>query len=411
MKNTLTMIFWIAFCVNLSAQEWVTLNNSSVTARHHPVTFTLDNTVYLISGSTAQSHPQGTSDFFMYDADNDDWIQLDDFPGGPRTYAYAATYDGKAYFGLGSNDFDTFLSDLWKYDPQTGEWTELASCPCGGRAHPAFVQHNGKIFMGLGQNPFDRNDWWEYDIASDSWTERPSLPGPPRHHPFHFQAGDYVYAGFGHSGSSYYDDWYRYDPVNHEWEEMNPHPAGPRVAGQEFSYGGYGFVISGDGNNHLNLADGEFWKYDHHEDEWERLPDHPGNAPDGRVGRWAPGAFVLDGYAYFFGGVNRSAGILYGDLHKFNLEEVVSSTEEPVAIESNITIYPNPASDVVNFSEEIFQNGPIDIKITNISGQIVLSGEQVSNTLPVSHWPNGLYSLSAKDSKGNVYTGSFIVGN
>ncbi|GEM_PF-391646 len=410
MKQALTLIFWCTLCVSMSAQEWVTLSNSAVTARHHPVTFTLDNTAYLVSGTTLQSNPEGTTDFFKYDADNDDWIQLDDFPGPSRSYAYAETYDGKAYFGLGSNDFDSFHSDLWKYNPQTEEWTELASCPCGGRAHPAFVQHNGKIFMGLGQNPFDRNDWWEYDIDSDTWTERPSLPGPPRHHPFHFQAGDYVYAGFGHSGTNYYDDWYRYDPVNHQWEEMNPHPAGPRVAGQEFSYEGYGFVISGDGSNHLNLADGEFWKYDHHEDDWIRLPDHPGNPGDGRVGRWAPGVFVLDHHAYFFGGVNRSGGFLYGDLHKFDLREVVSATEESITSGAPVNIYPNPAKDVIHLDESLFENGSVEIHITDISGKTIFSGPLSQASMSVSNWSTGLYYLRARDHEGNKYTGSFVVG-
>jgi len=332
----------------------------------------------MLTGTTAQSSPQGTADFFRYDEEGDAWVRLEDFPGGARSFAYADTYDGMAYVGFGTNDYSNFFNDLWRYDPIAREWTELAACDCRGRSHPAFVAQAGRIFVGLGNGPSNLNDFWSYDIASDFWTQMPDLPGAARHHPFHFAAGGKVYAGMGHgSNSTYYSDWFQFDPATNSWTEMNEHPNGPRVAGQEFSHDGYGYIISGDGFGHNNLVDGEFWKYLHETDEWERLPDHPGNPPDGRVGRWAPGAFVLSDHVHFFGGVNRGGGILYSDMHRFSLKETVSLAD-PVR-EAATRIYPNPAVDriQIRWKDEAVLRAPYSLY--NMEGERVMSGKVSSS--------------------------------
>jgi len=396
----------ITFCLlmfgsNLYAQ-WERMNNSSVTTRHHPVTFTLNNTAYLISGTTAQSSPLGTKSFFQYDEENDSWIQLEDFPGPARSFAYAATYNGKAYFGFGSQQ--QYFNDLWEFDPDTGEWTELTSCSCIGRSHPVFVAYDGKIYVGLGGNFNDLNDWWMYNIENDEWTELDPLPGNPRHHPFHFAAGGYIYAGFGHSGPNYYADWYRYDPVAHEWTRMQDHPNGPRVAGQEFAYGGYGFVISGDGQNHFNLQDGEFYKYDHHSDNWIRLPDHPGSPPDGRIGRWAPGSFVLNDYVYFFGGVNRGGSFLYNEVWRFDLKDVVSNT---ISLEKkkHLDVFPNPSTGIINLtnSDSDFIRGK-QLQVYDVLGKKVHRINEIGSTIDLSFLRPGNYFLQLSSSDENYQT-------
>jgi N-acetylneuraminic acid mutarotase len=380
--------------------QWEPLSVSAITTRHHPATFTLNDTAYLLTGTTLQSSPQGTADFFRYDEANDSWVRLPDFPGGARSFAYAASYEGKGYIGFGTNDYETFFNDLWEYDPNTKEWTELASCDCRGRNHPVFVAQAGRIFVGAGNGPFDLSDFWSYDIDSNEWTQMPNLPGPPRHHPFHFAAGGHVYAGMGHSGANYYGDWYKFDVNTNTWEEMNEHPTGPRVAGQEFSHDGYGYIISGDGNFHQNLIDGEFWKYLHETDEWERLPDHPGSAPDNRIGRWAPGSFVLNGYAYFFGGVNRGAGFLYNDMHRYKLDEETVSVNNP-AREKTTQVYPNPATDrifVQSNTERGFQSRYV---LLTLEGRAVAEGV-VSSTgeIPLaSNLSAGTYVLALEDEQ------------
>lgn len=402
----LSMLFFIA---ETATSQWVQKNNSPVTARHHPVTFTVGGDAYLLSGTTAQSNPEGTDNFYRYEPIEDTWVELDNFPGGARSFAYAGTYNDKAYFGFGTNNFVSYFNDLWEFDPVLQQWTELSSCPCIGRTHPAFVVHQGKIFVGLGGNNGDLGDWWEYDIETDSWTQRPSLPGPPRHHPFHFAAGDHVYAGFGHSGSNFFADWYRYDPSNNSWTQMNNHPGGPRVAGQEFDFNGYGYVISGDGDNHQNLQEGEFWKYDHNDDTWTQLPSHPGTAPDGRIGRWAPGSFVLDGHVYFFGGVNRGGSFLYADMWSYELEPTTVSAAEVKA--SQVAVYPNPVSEQLNFSLDVPEDAKLAITIHNTLGEMVKTETTRNRWVSTATLPDGLYFLTIQTSDNQQFATKFVVRN
>jgi N-acetylneuraminic acid mutarotase len=391
-----------------SQEEWSRIADSEVTARHHPVTFTVGGNAYLLTGTTAQSNPLGTDNFYRYQPEEDTWVELDRFPGGARSYAYAGVYNDKAYFGFGSNDFTFYYDDLWEFDPRTEEWTQLSSCSCIGRTHPAFVVLEGKIYVGLGGNNGDLKDWAVYDIESDTWAEMPEFPGPPRHHPYHFAAGGKVYAGFGHQGSNYFADWYEFDPQTQAWTRRKDHPAGPRVAGQEFSHNGYGYILSGDGNNHFNLQEGEFWKYLHEADEWERLPNHPGQGPDGRAGRWAPGCMVLNEEVYFFGGVSRAGGFIFNEVHKFPLESTSTGLWERKT-SLPLTVYPNPVNQQIHFEIEKGNNvGPMRVVLYSAQGQVFLDQKQGTTQLNVEFLPPGSYFLQVITEDNIAYGSKFL---
>ncbi len=80
---------------------------------------------------------------------------------------------------------------------------------------------------------------------------------------------------------------------------MNDFPGESRVAGTQFSHDGYGYILSGDGDDHDYLETGEFWQYNPADDSWSQLPSHPG------LSRWAPGSFIIDGKVYLVQGQER----------------------------------------------------------------------------------------------------------
>ena len=85
------------------------------------------------------------------------------------------------------------------------------------------------------------------------------------------------------------------------WIQLNDFPGEARVAGTQFSYNGKGYVLSGDGDDHGPLDEGEFWEYDPSSDSWTQLPSHPGNAI------WAPGCFVIGCNVYFLLGQDNAS--------------------------------------------------------------------------------------------------------
>jgi N-acetylneuraminic acid mutarotase len=303
-------------CVGLSAfhaQSWepfASVPNGFVS--DHSFGFALNGAGYLVAGQT----PDGFSDnMFRYDPVTDTWSTLPDFPGPARGYTIGDTWSGEAWMGFGLGN-DGPLNDLWKYDPATTSWTEMASCPCEARYHPAFVAMDGHIYMGLGSNySGDLGDWWDYDMATNSWSQKPDLPASPRHHPYQFGLDGLVYTGFGHSGEDIFNTWYAYDPSAESWSEMAELPGQGRVAGTQFSHNGLGFALSGDGESHSSMDEGEFWAYDPASDAWSQWPSHPGWS------RWAPASFVIEDVVYFMQGTTTdpSSDLYVSTNFKFSL--------------------------------------------------------------------------------------------
>ena len=380
MHKSLLIVFALLISQFIFAQEWEQKANppASFDARHHPVTFAIDGYGYVVTGQNQADIP--LKDFYRYDAANDSWEELPEFPGTRRGFSYGVAADnGKGYMGFGLNN-NTRLRDFWEYDPATEQWTELASCPCAVRYHPAMIQAAGKIYVGLGSGSSgDLGDWWAYDIASDTWSEKPDFPAPGRHHPFYFDLNGKAYVGFGHSGQNIYKDFYMFNPNTNAWTQLSDLPAEGRVAGTQFSYNGKGYLLSGDGDNHGPMPTGEMWEYDPMLDTWTSRTPHPGSS------RWAPGSFVVDGTVYFmFGWIN---GENYEDIWGYDLSPDVDTEN---IFESDIKLYPNPVADLLIVeTEKTFDS----FEILDASGKLILQGDLNNNEINVSELVNGIYSV------------------
>ena len=226
------------------------------------------------------------------------------------------------------------------------------------------------------------NDWWEYDIALNTWSQKDDLPSLSRHHPYQFGIGDYVYTGFGH-GNGIFDDWFRYDITGEAWTQVATLPAEGRVAGTQFSYDGLGYVLSGDGDNHGSMNTGEFWAYNPVTDTWEELPAHPEGS------RWAPASFIIDGEVYIINGTSFSEYVT--EIYKFDLNPTLSTHE---LINSSISIYPNPAIDIINI--DVSSSLKYEVTIYDLQGRVMISKIKPS-TIDIQTLPQGFYLIEIKD--------------
>lgn len=191
--------------------------------------------------------------------------------------------------------------------------------------------------------------------------------------------------GLGHgstggSAANIYNDFYMFDPSTDEWTQLNDFPGEARVAGTQFDYNGKGYILSGDGDNHNHMEEGEFWEYDPASDEWTQLTSHPGNSS-----RWAPGSFVIDSYAYLTCGL--SIDRLESDMMRFELEPLSTSTSEFAV--TPIAVFPNPATSMVFFTKEITDFE--EVRFVNSYGQLVQT--VTANQVDVKAYPAGVYYL------------------
>ena len=398
MKKEL-LFYALLFSVNfLFAQAWEPMSSlpgGADDARHHPVTFSVDGYGYLLTGSV---NGEASNDFMRYEAATDTWEKLPDFPGAVRSFSYGSSRGTKGYVGFGGADGNPY-NDLWEYDTETKEWTQLADCPCAGRYHPAFIQLNDKIYVGMGNNPGNLKDWWEYDIPTDTWTQKDDLPGPSRHHPYYFGVDGIAYVGFGHGNSvdgmlSIFNDFYKFDPETDEWTRLNDFPGEGRVAGTQFDYNGKGYILSGDGDNHSFMEEGEFWEYEPQSDTWTQLLSHPGSS------RWAPGTFVIDNYVYFMCGESNIQ--LEYDMMRFELEAISTPTVDFDT--TQIAVYPNPAKAVIVINEDLKQF--TEVRLINNYSQLIQT--VFTNKVDVQDLPGGIYYLQfSKDEL--VYTKKIMI--
>ena len=365
----------------VQSQNWVQVNSlpDSFNETHHSFAFSFDDTGYIVAGN---SNSGERDDFYQYDPINDSWIELTPFPGAPRGFAIGDTWNGKAYFGFG-HDGTSLLNDLWEFDPLNMNWTELAPCPCAARTHPAMIAHNGRVFVGLGNTSTENmNDWWEYDITLNTWSQKDDLPSQSRHHPYQFGINGYVYTGFGH-GNDIFNDWFRYDITTETWNQVTTLPAEGRVAGTQFSYNGLGYVLSGDGYNHDSMETGEFWAYDPISDNWEEMPPHPEGS------RWAPASFIINGEVYIINGTSFSQYVT--EIYKYNLDSALSIHE---LTNSNIRIYPNPATDFINI--DVPANLKYHTNIYDLNGRLI-SRSKNKAVIEIQALPLGVYLIEITD--------------
>lgn len=384
MRKTISFLFTYLLVVSaVSAQTWVPVSDIP-SGRHHPVTFALNGIGYSATGTDSTGNE--TKTFYQYDPAQDAWTSLTDFPGEARSFAIGVVNNGLAYLGFGRGV--QYLNDLWRYDAQSAQWTQLASCPCSGRTHPALVTLDNKIYMGLGSDGQSLNDWWEYNISSDSWTQMANLPGPARHHPYQFTAGGEVFAGLGH-GNGIFKDWYKLDTSSNTWTAMADFPGEARVAGTQFEHADYGYVLSGDGDDHSYMPTGEMWRYDHLADTWMQLTPHPG------VSRWAPGSFVIGNEVYFFGGKNRQANTYPVSAYKFDLGPFTVGLQQDFPTE--FKAFPNPFHDRLNIQTD--HNGLMNYRIRNLEGKILQQGAVIEGSINTGKIGNGIFILEVQDAE------------
>ncbi len=380
--------------LQLSAQTWSQLGSlpASYEARNHVCTFSIDGFGYAVAGYSTQSSTYiFKNDVHQYNPATDSWTAMSDFPGTPRGFAYAVENNGKGYLGFGI-DTGFIFNDFWEYNPATDSWNQLANCPGLPRRHPAMVSLNNKIYVGCGDgNTGNLSDWWEYDIPSNTWSQKANFPSFPRHHPYFFAINNEAYVGFGHNGNSIYKDLYKYNPTNNTWTTLPSLPAQGRVAGTQFAYGGKGYLLSGQGEDHSNMANGEFWEFDPITNAWTSLPPHPGGS------RWAPGSFVINNSVYFTSGEAGSSNLTdMKDLYKFDLPIFNVATRD--VKKRNFALYPNPATNEIS----ITNNGTIEeIKVTNMYGVAATTTSIIKGNTALVNTKNlasGLYilHLSAK---------------
>jgi hypothetical protein len=206
--------------------------------------------------------------FFRYDLQNGISQELAVFPGPYALFSTHFSIGSKIFKVSGWDGYDGYLQDVWVYNIQNNTWIQLNDFPGQGRMHASCFVLNGKAYMGLGfagigfyerydeSHPYPTDpvdDFWEYNPEDDTWTKLTDFPGGARAAAFSFALQDFGYIGTGMVAftTKYKKDFWRFNPSDKTWLQMDDFPGNPRFGASACANGqkaviGFGWRISND---------------------------------------------------------------------------------------------------------------------------------------------------------------------
>jgi len=320
-----------------------------VIKRERPAMFTIGGLGYLCAGLDTNVQ----KDLWQYNPVLDAWSQLADLPGIARRNPVGFAVNGKGYVGTGHSGIYSAtgvpLDDFYEYDPGTNIWTQIADYPGAGGNGVYFATsfnttNYGYVACGKKATSNYEKDLWQYDPVTDMWDQRANFPGGDRYNLMSFVINDTAYVGFGSDQDIFRKDLWAYDEVSNNWDQRTDCEGVARASGGTFSLNGRGFIVCGvDGGFKEDL-----WEYNSVMDRWKIRAYFP---TDGR--RYGV-SFSINDKGYFGCGKGsfgqKRSMYEYTPMTQFGWkieedEEVASIFETSI---SSLTVYPNPASEIIN---------------------------------------------------------------
>lgn len=371
--------------------QWAQNDDFPGGSRMAHTSFVLDDQLHVLGGlKLVGSIYEAYDDFRVYDAINDTWVVLDDFPGGTTYGGFGVVIDQTAYIGLGADESGALSNEVWSYNGTNG-WTQLSNFPGIRRVYPFQFVADGKAYIGTGYGTNYLQDVWEYDPTSDEWTKMGNYPGGGRVGVVAFAVGDKGYAGCGDDGNSFFFDFLEYDPGSDTWTSKTAFPGENASFASGLGVYDKGYLIGGE-YAHLAYTN-EMWSYDPASDEWSSAWDF-----EGIPRRYGVFHFVDGTFYYGLGQIGPNDNNVTDDFWEIETDIINGLA---VASMQTTRLYPNPVSDrLVIESEQYIQLSRV--KVYSALGALIFEGTDA--VLDTSNWPSQVYTVCIiSEEKTEIY--------
>ncbi|HNU57399.1 MAG TPA: hypothetical protein PKN30_12490 [Flavobacteriales bacterium] len=193
------------------------------------------------------------------------WVQRPYIPGAPRERPVTFVIDDNMYVAGGNTGFSNYLAELWAYDPEARSWTARAPMPVAGAQAGAAIDGKGYVLLGA-----DANNFWAYDPVANAWTQRADMPGGARDRPVAFGLNGRIYVGTGAINTVRQSDLWGYDPVTNSWEQRTSMAGTGVHSAAAFVIDNKGCISAGNLNG-SSTASSAVRCYDPSTDSWSGL--------------------------------------------------------------------------------------------------------------------------------------------
>lgn len=188
-------------------------------ARRDAVSFTLKGKGYVATGDDGGA----LKDVWQYDPLSNQWTEKQSFGGSKRSEAVAFVIGDKAYVATGTNNAE-YKSDFWVYDADADNWTkkrDIANLSDEDydndydvvRSNAVAFVMNNKGYIATGSKGGLSAQTWEYDAVADTWLKKRDFEGVARTAAVAFTLGGKGYVLAGRTSSLPLDDMYMFDPL------------------------------------------------------------------------------------------------------------------------------------------------------------------------------------------------------
>lgn len=383
-------IFFIFLCCEISAQNWVQLNDigsptSSINIcppTKNAVCLSMNGKIYIIGAETF-SCSMSVAKLWEYDDTNDSWEEKSTYPGTNAVGLSGFSIGDYGYIGGGNSS-----TDFYKYNTNTNSWSTISNIPVARRDAVGFsINEKGYICCGDGNvMGTGLNDLWQYDTTLNNWTQKANFPGNARYAASGFSSGGYGFVGLGYGSGNWFSDFYKYNPSTDNWTLTSSFPGLGRSGAGGLSLNGNGFIFCG--NNAMAVLN-DCYRYNITTNTWSGFTTFAG------LNRSSIIYGAIDNHIYIGGGSGSGGSANYKDW--WTIENTVD-IKNNIETQNLVYIYKNSENDLILK----FKNNPVEpfnYSILNLTGKIVYEGIVISNSTKIPIINAGVYFIHF-DKKG-----------
>jgi N-acetylneuraminic acid mutarotase len=419
---------------------WTSIAAFPGASRAWAAAFSIGGFGYVGGGVNANADASSTyfSDWYKYDPTANSWSAIASFPGSPRAGAFGFAIGSLGYVGTGF-DGSVDYQDFYQYNPSTNTWTARANFAGGLRDDAAAFTIGSLAYVGTGEtfNTTAFTDFYKYDPSTNAWAAIAGFPGAARAYANGFSVGTFGFVGTGliHATGLPSTDFYQYNSTTNTWTTSTSFPGSARSGTAAIATGMNGFLGTGF-NNGVLAAD--FFQFttnitplpltlisfqgvlaDHSTIDLSWATAEEENTASFDIERSGDGtSFKGIGTVraagnsqtertYSWVDPNALTGLNYYRLHMVD-QDNKATYSQVIALRNTadgaFAVYPNPAKDVLNIQlGPVATSGPIHVRITDASGQLVKSMIAVSAvnnvlTVNIADLTRGIYFISCNGS-------------
>jgi hypothetical protein len=135
---------------DINTSRWYDVNTAPTEKPGKYISFDLGEKATILVEPTDENEP--LDDFYEYNAIENTWKKLKQFPGENRRGGVNFVFKNKVYYGAGLSAINQKpLRDIWVYDLTTNIWQKVTDYPGIATVNLAAIEAFNSIYIGFGQ--------------------------------------------------------------------------------------------------------------------------------------------------------------------------------------------------------------------------------------------------------------------